>query len=100
MLDRLVSARLLVAADSDEARKIQPSLEPGSRFVDGEILACVQTLEDTEVYRFRTAAGEKAALKILRKGVGPEFARALEREAAILERLDGNGVPKLLRKGA
>ena len=99
MLDRLVNARLLVPADSDEARKIQPSLELGSRFAEAEILACLQTLDDTEVYQVRTSEGVKAALKILRPGRGAEFARMFDREAAILERLDGSPGPRLIGSG-
>jgi eukaryotic-like serine/threonine-protein kinase len=99
MLDRMVNAHLLVAADSEQAGKIQPMLAVGSRFGDVEILACLQTLEDTEVYQVRTAGGARAALKILRAGAGPAFARMLEREAAILERLDGGVGPKLIGKG-
>lgn len=99
MLERLARERLLVPADSDEARKIQPSLEIGARFAGAEVVRCVQVLEDTELYQVKTSNGQTGALKIRRPEAGAEVTRMFDREAAILERLDGNVSPKLLERG-
>jgi serine/threonine protein kinase len=100
MLERLAHARLLVPADSEEASQIQPSLEVGARFVETEVLRCLQALEDTELYQVKTSDGQRGALKILRSNAGAGAARMFDREAAILERLDGDVSPKLLRSGS
>jgi len=96
LLQRLVHAGLLVAADSEDARQIRPSLEIGARFASFTILECMQVLEDVELYKVNGANGTIAALKLVRHGSGPELDRMLDREAAILKHLDGNVSPKLL----
>ncbi|MDE3178514.1 MAG: protein kinase [Acidobacteriota bacterium] len=100
LLERLAAARLLVPAHSEEAQQIQPSLEVGTKFGGAEILGCVQVLEDTELYQAKTSEGHMAALKVLRPNAGSQAARMFDREAAILERLDGSVSPKLLKTGA
>jgi len=100
MIERLVRARLLVEADSEEARRIRPLFEAGAKFAGSEILSCIQALEDTDLYRVKTAGDETAALKVLRPGARADIARMFDRETCVLERLDGSGVsPKLLRSG-
>ena len=99
LLERLARARLLVPPESEEARRIQPSLEPGAKFAGAEVLRCVQALEDTELYQVKTSEGPNAALKILRSNVGAGVARMFGREAAILAKLEGGVGPALLRDG-
>lgn len=95
MIGRLVDSQVLVPADSDQAERIQPSLKADARVGDAEVIECVQVLQDTELYRCRI--GESlAALKILRPGCGKAFELLLDREAAILTRLDGEAGAKLL----
>jgi serine/threonine-protein kinase len=60
---------------------------------------CIQVLDDTELYRV-SAAGRQGALKIARPGVVPGFLAFLQREARILERLNGRVAPPLLARGA
>jgi eukaryotic-like serine/threonine-protein kinase len=99
LLEGLTQAHLLVPADSEEAQQIQPSLEVGARFAGAEVLGCVQVLEDSELYQAKTSEGQTAALKVLRPKAGSQVARMFDREAAILERLDGSVSPKLLQNG-
>ncbi|HYW44467.1 MAG TPA: lanthionine synthetase LanC family protein [Bryobacteraceae bacterium] len=99
MLERLARAHLLVPSDSEEARRIEPLLQPAARIAGLEVVRPVQALEDTELYEVRTAEGHPAALKILRPTAGKEVARLFDREAAILERLNGDVSPKLLGNG-
>jgi eukaryotic-like serine/threonine-protein kinase len=99
MLERLARAHMLVPADSEEARQIQPSFEAGARFAEAEVLRCLQALEDTELYQVKTSSGQSGALKILRRNAGAEVVRMFDREAAILDRLDGTVSPKRLQIG-
>ena len=97
LLERLLSAGFLVAAGSDEAGGIGPSLLPGARVGGWEVLESVQILEDTEVYLARDEHGTFAALKIER--AAGRAAAQLTREAAILAHLEGDLVPRLLEAG-
>jgi eukaryotic-like serine/threonine-protein kinase len=99
LLEHLAHARLLVPADSEEAQQIQPSLEAGAQFAAADVVRCLQSLEDTELYQVKTSGGQSAALKILRPNAGAEVARMFDREAAILKLLDGSVSPKLLLSG-
>jgi serine/threonine protein kinase len=98
MIGHLIGSRFLLPADSSEAERIKQSLEPEAGVGDSEVVECVQILEDTELYRCRLG-DQFAALKILRPGCGREYERMLDREAAILTKLDGGVAPKLLGEG-
>jgi serine/threonine-protein kinase len=99
MIERLVQARLLVEADSAEADRIRPVFDVGATFAGAEILGCVQALEDTDLYKVKTAEGETAALKLLRPAARAETGRMFDREAFVLERLKGSVSPRLLASG-
>lgn len=99
LIQRFLGSRLLVPADSDEARGIVSSLEMGDRVAEFEILRCPQVLEDTELYQVKPAGGETAVLKIARPGFGAGVQHAFDREAAILTHLDGSVNPALLEAG-
>lgn len=94
-LATLVDGRVLVPADSPDAQAIAPSLATGQAFGGYEIVALVQALEDSEVYRALAADETPAALKIARPGGKLSFAH----EARILERLRGGDSPRLLEVG-
>ncbi|MEO6196265.1 MAG: lanthionine synthetase LanC family protein [Thermoanaerobaculia bacterium] len=101
MIQSLLAAGFLAEEGSVEADDIQPSLVPGEEIAGFEVLGCVQTLEDTELYQVRT--GERAAaLKIERSAAAGREGHGgalFEREAAILRHLDGAGAPRLLATG-
>jgi serine/threonine protein kinase len=99
LLERLVDARLLVSTDSLEARSISPLLEIGSGFAGCEVLASIQVLEDTDLYRVKSKYGSLAALKLMRSAAVPEIARMFDREASILKHLDATVTPALLGAG-
>jgi len=99
MLERLVHANLLVPADSAQTRQVRPMLEIGSPFAGAEIVACLQALEDTDLYRVKTSNGEPAALKLMRSGSGPEIELMFDREAFVLTHLDAAVTPALLAAG-
>jgi hypothetical protein len=99
MLVQLFRKNLLVPEGSEEAGRIQPSLEVGTEFGEVEVLRCMQVHEDTEVYCVRASNNATAALKILRPDARPEFKQMFDHEAEALERLDGSVSPKLLHSG-
>lgn len=99
MLTQMISWRLLVPPDSEEAEEIQASFQPGDRVAQCEVLQCVQVLEDTEIYQVRRNAGEISALKVLRSTSNAESCCMFDREAAILGILDGSVSPALLDAG-
>jgi serine/threonine-protein kinase len=96
MLQSLIEAGLLAPADSKEAAPTQPSLTLASSLDGWDILRCVQALEDTDVYLACGPAGQLGALKLSHSG---SAARAIEREASILAKLDSPGIPRLLKAG-
>jgi serine/threonine protein kinase len=100
MLERLVHARLLVPADSPETQRIRPLLEIGSHFAGTEVLACLQTLDDTDLYNVKTARGELAALKLMRPMANPDTVLMFDRETFILKHMDATVSPALLGAGA
>lgn len=99
LLQSLIASQLLVAANSDEAQEIKATLAAGEMVERWSIVRCIQSLEDTELYQVRNSAGDLAALKIARGGSGDGVRSMLNREAAVLSRLDGVVAPKLLQSG-
>ncbi|MGO9339440.1 MAG: lanthionine synthetase LanC family protein [Terracidiphilus sp.] len=99
MLERLVLAQLLVPTDSLSTRRIGPLLQAGSTFAGTEVVACLQALEDTNLYRVKDAHGNDAALKLKRSEAGPEIDQMFDREAFILKHLDASVTPSLLDNG-
>ena len=98
MLERLVHARLLVSP-ADASTHGDPVLALGARFAGCEILDCVQAIEDTELYRVRTADGTLGALKLARADADRHVRAAFAREAVVLRALDGSIAPTLLGEG-
>ncbi|MGD0630558.1 MAG: lanthionine synthetase LanC family protein [Terracidiphilus sp.] len=99
MLERLVHAQLLVPIDSLSTKPVSPLLQAGSTFAGNEVVACLQALEDTRLYRVKDALGNAAALKVMRSDAGPELDRMFDRETFILKHLDASVTPALLDSG-
>ncbi len=97
LLQTLLNAGLLVPEGDAGAAAIQPSLLVGEEIAGFTIVECIQGLEDTELYQVRRGA-TTAALKIERPAAAGRTG-LFEREAAILEHLDGHGDPRLLASG-
>jgi len=93
------NARFLVAADTPQSARILPNFARGERLDGWTVLRSVQVLSDSEVYQARADDGRTGTLKVLRPGVTRAERRQLEREAQVLERLDGAGAPRLLGRG-
>jgi serine/threonine-protein kinase len=100
LLERLLSAGFLVREGSEEASGIAATFQPGDRIAGFEVLECVQSLEDAEVYQVRKSEVREgaviAALKIEREGRAQNL---LKREAQVLAHLDGGPAPRLLGEG-
>jgi len=99
LLQALVSARTLVAAGSEEARPIAPTLSPGDVLEAFTVRRILQVFEDCEVHEAETAEGERLALKLARPGYPLSLAHMMEREQAILTHLNGVVAPRLLGAG-
>jgi serine/threonine-protein kinase len=96
VLRRLLDTGFLVAADSELAQTIRPSLEPGDRLGPATVVRCVHVLEDTELHQVRLADGRLAAAKLLRPGAPVSAGRHLAHEETVLRRLDGRVNPRPL----
>ena len=93
------NARFLVTAGSPEAARILPSRDRGDAIGPFEVLRCLRVLEDSELYQVRDTNGAVAAVKLVRRHAPATTTGSLAREAAVLERLGGDGAPKLLARG-
>jgi len=100
VLVQLAADQLLVPVDSGASRPIEPSLAPGERFGEYEILESISVLDDTELYRVRTPDGATAALKLARRTHAAALAAVFDHEAKILERLPAGVGPRLVGCGA
>jgi eukaryotic-like serine/threonine-protein kinase len=101
LLSHLWAHHLLVSADSEEAKRITPSVGYGQELAGYRVLTCLHVLEDTEVYEVETRIGERCVMKIARSGAdGDDRRRRIAREAFILEHLGGLISPKLIEAGA
>jgi serine/threonine protein kinase len=101
ILQQLITAGLLVPADSSAAEQMELALHAGDQ-VDGfTVVYPVHFLEDVELYQARADAehGATVALKIARPDVGPGIAYMLDREAAVLRLLDGDFSPAVVATG-
>ena len=99
MLERLVHAGLLVPAVSQRAQLIRPTLVTGARYADTEVVACIQALEDTDLYQVKTPSGETAALKLMRSTSDSETGLMFDHEALVLNYLDRTITPTILATG-
>lgn len=99
MLRGFVAEGLLLAADSELAQPISTSLRPGERVGEFEVVEPVRVIADTEVHLASAEDGAAVALKIARAGFERQLAAAFNREAGVLDRLDGEVGPRLLGAG-
>jgi eukaryotic-like serine/threonine-protein kinase len=90
----------LVEADSEGAKRIEPSFRLDEVMGSYRIIDCRQLLEDTEVYRVRTETDVVAALKIGRPGATAGLEKTFKHEARILRYLNGQPAPRLLSMGS
>ncbi|MBX9894184.1 MAG: protein kinase [Nitrosomonas sp.] len=97
-LATLVEIRILVPHDSPDVQSPEPAFGAGQEFADYEIEVLVRALEDTEIYRARQTDGTLIALKISQAD-RPAIFGLFEKEAKILDRLQGMDSPRLLAHG-
>lgn len=95
-IQRFLGSHLLVKEGSEKADAVTTSMQIGEKFDGYEILASIQTLEDTELYRAKAPGGSEVAIKILRPRCSARVRERLSSEAAILTRLAGTIVPGLI----
>jgi serine/threonine-protein kinase len=99
MLQRLIAARLLVPAEDGLARPVIHTFETGDFVGSFEIVYRTSVLFDVELYQARATDGTLCLLKVARAEGGARIVRSLTGEAAMLERLAGVDVPRLVELG-
>jgi serine/threonine protein kinase len=93
LLKKLLDARVMLPAGTADADVIEATLIAGANVGPFTVQACVQVLDDVELYRAR-CDGVDVALKLLRP-TSPN-AGGLAHEAAVLRLLDGQPAPRLV----
>jgi len=96
-LESCLMAKLLVEPGA-ASEAIRASFDRGDLIANWQVQECIQALSDTELYRVR-GGNLEAALKIARTGSGRQVKQSLEREAAILSRLNGRVAPRIIFSG-
>jgi serine/threonine-protein kinase len=99
LLTRLLKANWLVPEDSDLRRSLEPWFKPGDLLAGYTTEACIHITEDTQVYRARTPAGLRCAVKVVDAASGGHVS-ALDHEAQVLERLSGSPSPRFFDLGS
>jgi len=100
-LGAFLHKRVLVPVGAENEREFDQTIANGASLGEWEVLHCVALIEDSEVYRVRsagTAAFRDAALKISRQTI-PFETSLFGNEAAILRRLGGAVGPALYDSG-
>jgi serine/threonine-protein kinase len=98
VLMRFINAGMLVEEGSARGQRILAQFQPGHRIGEWEIVHCLQSLEDVEVYQVRNGERLIAAMKVARDD-SPETGQMLDRESSILAALEGTIAPRLLATG-
>jgi eukaryotic-like serine/threonine-protein kinase len=98
-LRALMVGGILVPSHSDLAHAVEASLVPGQEIAGYEILELIHTLEDTELYRAKSAHdSQMVALKLARTSENASASNMLAREACVLRHLQGVSAPRLVRE--
>jgi serine/threonine-protein kinase len=98
-LNRLIQLRLLAPYDPNEAVAPGPAYRPLERIEMFEVIRCLQSLGDTEVYEARASDGRRVALKIEGREPKATTRAVLEREAAVLRHLESATSPGVIHVG-
>jgi eukaryotic-like serine/threonine-protein kinase len=99
MLNEFIADGFLVPVGMERAAIDEHQLRVGEAVGGWEVLEPLQIVEDTEVYRVKSAEGVEAALKRVSADAEPWVASALRNELRILERLSGDTAPTPLEDG-
>lgn len=100
VLQKLIYSQILVDPDSPEANPIVATFRVGDDFNDVILIDCVQTLEDTELYKGKDKNGKSVAIKVARQNeANPSLIEMFDREAFILKHLNGSVSPRLVDRG-
>ena len=98
LLQRFIDNGLLVEESSPRAKKILPTLEPGSTIGPWSVVLCRHVLDDVELYQVRAPDRSLGALKIARRE-SEKTTRMLAHEREVLERLGGSVSPRVVDGG-
>ena len=98
-LNRLIELRFLAPYDRDQPVALGPQYRPQERIQSFEVVRCVQSLGDTEVYEAQGSENRRLALKIEGREPKATTRAMLEREAAVLRHLGNAASPRLVDVG-
>ncbi len=98
LLERLIAARMLAPADSEDARAISATFSAGDRWAGYRVSSCLQVSEDSEVYQAVGPKGETVALKVGRGSRAADHPLLIN-EALVLEHLRADSAPRLQGAG-
>lgn len=99
VLQAFTGAHILVPEASPLAEGVKSSFAVGQTVASYTVRRHVQALEDSEIYQVSGPSGELAALKIARSAPSYETVTAIQREAAVLDRLAGACSPSFVEAG-
>jgi serine/threonine protein kinase len=95
---QLRSEGFLVSLEQPQTKKL--SLDQGDFFLEYEIVAKMQDLSDSQVYRVTDETGISFALKIFSTKSGQDAPVVVTNEIRILQQLDGSINPALVKHGS
>jgi serine/threonine-protein kinase len=98
-LQRIINAELLVPAGSPLESLIENSFGAGDSVGQFTVVEPITVLVDTEIYLARDVDATLVAVKLSRRGAERRLTRRFEREALILQHLDGSVAPRFLARG-
>lgn len=99
VVSNLMLADILILPSNNDELSTDPKFKAGEMFSTWEILRCVQTLEDSEVYKVKSSDGKFAFLKIGLPPVSRNAYKRFKNEALILENIKADISPKLYEHG-
>jgi eukaryotic-like serine/threonine-protein kinase len=100
LVSRTLQLRLLAVQGSIEAEKINPTLSSDYWVANYKVISCIHIFNDVEVYKVIDTSGREYALKILRPLPQNKLKNMIEREAAVLQILNGIYTPSLISRGS
>jgi hypothetical protein len=98
LIESCLEAHLLVPPGT-AALETEAAFAMGESIGSFTVESVVQVLDDSEVYRVRSADGQAAALKLSRRQAGSTIRWMLQREETIIRHLDGCPGPRFLAAG-
>ncbi|MEQ1905969.1 MAG: lanthionine synthetase LanC family protein [Pirellulaceae bacterium] len=100
VLQRLIQENFLVSPDSDQSEAVRATMAAGDTWgTDLKIVRPVQILDDSEIYLATQPNDQQVALKIARVTSNEWLNSIFQKEARILQAINGRVSPQLFQHG-